>query len=446
MSDIPPLSLPADLGHADPADDDPAATRRIRRIVSAGAFGTVVEFFDFSVYAFLATTMAEVFFSRGDPTLALLYTFGISGVSFVVRPLGGILLGHLGDRYGRRPALTVSVAGMAFASTAIGLVPSYATIGVTAPILLFVFRCVQALSAGGELGGAASYVAEVAPDNQRGRLTSMMNFGTVAGTTLGSASVAVLHVTMSHDSLLSWGWRLPFLVSFPLGVITLILRRRLDESQQFERLEKSGSVSRVPALDALRSSPRSVLNVCGLSLASFMTYYLTFTYLPTYFQRQGLMSAGAAAWSTTAALTLAVFAIPFWGRMSDRVGRRPLLIGVCVAILLVAYPAFLVMSHSAAATVMAQIVLGQLAALYVSVILATNCEQFPARVRTSGFNLGYNLAAIFAGGTAPYLATWLIASTSDAKAPAWMLIVAAAISLATVFRLKETANRPLMVT
>jgi MHS family proline/betaine transporter-like MFS transporter len=446
MSDIHPLAVPENTGREIPGaapGSDREAARRIRRIIAAGAFGTIVEYFDFSVYAFLATTIADVFFAKGNPTAALLYTLGVFGASFVLRPLGGILIGHLGDRYGRRPALTLSVAGMAFASTAIGLLPSYATIGVAAPVLLFVLRSIQGLSAGGELGGAASYVAEVAPDGQRGRLTSTMNLGTMVGTMLGSASVVVLHLTMSHDALLSWGWRLPFLVSLPLGVITLLLRWRMEESQQFKRLEESGSLAKVPALDALRTSPRGVLTVCGLSLASFMSYYLTFTYMSTYFQRQGVMSGTAAAWSTTATLVLAMLVIPFWGRMSDRVGRRPLLLAVCAADLLLAYPAFLVMSHSMAAAVVAQIALGQLEALYMSVILATYCEQFPARVRASGFNLGYNLASILAGGTAPYLATGLIAATGDAKAPAWMLLVAAAISLATAFTLKETANRPL---
>jgi MHS family proline/betaine transporter-like MFS transporter len=427
------------------ANTTATAAQRVRRIITAGAFGTVVEYFDFSVYAFLATIIAEVFFAAGNQTVALLYTLGVFGASFVLRPLGGILIGHLSDRYGRRPALTVSVAGMAFASTAIGMLPSFATIGATAPVLLFLLRCIQGLSAGGELGGAASYVAEVSPDRKRGLFTSTMNVGTMVGTMLGSLSVALLHVSMSHEALLSWGWRIPFLLSFPLGLITLVLRHRMEESRQFAQLEEQGSVARAPVFEALRTSMRGVLTVCGLSLVSFMSYYLTFTYMSTYFERQNVMSGTAAAWSTTATLILAMLVIPFWGRMSDRVGRKPLLVGACIANLVIAYPAFILMSHSAAAAVFAQIVLGQLEALYMSVILATYCEQFTARVRASGFNLGYNLASILAGGTAPYIATWLIAATGNAKAPAWMLLAAAAISLVTALTLRETASRPLPV-
>jgi MFS transporter, MHS family, proline/betaine transporter len=447
MDTIRPAGVVQDVTLPSPgaADAGRDAAQRIRRIITAGAFGTIVEYFDFSIYAFLATVIAEVFFAPGDRTAALLYTLGVFGASFVLRPIGGILLGHLSDRYGRRLALTVSVAGMAFASTAIGLLPSYASIGVAAPVLLLLMRCIQGLSAGGELGGAASYVAEASPDNRRGLFTSTMNLGTMVGTLLGSISVALLHVSVTNEALRDWGWRIPFLISLPLGLITLALRWRMDESQQFERLEESGSVARAPALEALRSNPRGVLTVCGLSIVSFMSYYLIFTYMSTYFQRQNVMSASAAAWSTTVTLLLAMLVIPFWGRMSDRLGRRPLLIAVCVANLVVVYPAFRMMSHSVAAAVIAQIVLGQIEALCMSVILATYCEQFPARVRASGFNLGYNLASILAGGSAPYLATWLIASTHQGEAPAWMLLVAAVISLGTALTLRETARRPLPV-
>jgi MHS family proline/betaine transporter-like MFS transporter len=428
---------------ADGARSAPAENTRVRKVVFAAGFGTVIEYFDFSVYAFLATAIATVFFPNGDPTAALLYTLGVFGVAFVVRPIGGILLGHLGDRYGRRPALAASVLGMAFASTLIGVIPSYASIGIAAPVLLFVMRLVQGLSAGGELGGAAAYVAEAAPDTRRGFLTSTTQVGTLVGTMLGSLSVALLRLTLTDAELLDWGWRIPFLASLPLGVIGLVVRHRMEESKQFEAVEASGAVARIPALAALRSHPRGVFTVFGLSLVSFAAYYLVFSYMSTYFERQGIMPPGRAVWSTTLTLALAALTIPFWGKLTDKVGRRPLLIGVCVSNLVLAYPLFRLMEHSPAAAMFSQVVLGQIEAAYLGVILAAYCELFPARVRASGFGLGYNFAAIAGGGPAPYLATWLIAVTGQPQAPAWILVAAAIVSLATALSVKETANRPM---
>lgn len=417
--------------------------RRLRKVVFAAGFGTVIEYFDFSVYAFLATTIAAVFFPKNDPTAALLYTLGVFGAAFVIRPIGGILIGHLGDKYGRRPALATSVLGMAFASAVIGLIPSYAVIGLAAPALLFLMRLLQGLSAGGELGGAAAYVTEAAPDSRRGFLTSTTQVGTLIGTMLGSLSVALLRMMLTDAELLSWGWRIPFLVSLPLGIAALVVRRRMEESKQFEQVEESGAVARIPALAALRSHPRGVFTVFGLSLVSFAAYYLVFSYMSTYFERQGIMQPGMAAWSTTLTLALAAIAIPFWGKVTDRVGRRPVLIGVCVSNLILAYPLFLIMGNSPGAAMFSQIILGQIEAAYLGVILATFCELFPARVRASGFGLGYNFAAIVAGGSAPYIATWLIASTNQPNAPAWILVVTAIISLGTALSVKETANRPI---
>ncbi|MDM0032007.1 MFS transporter [Variovorax sp. J22P271] len=419
--------------------------RGVRRVVRAAAFGTVIEYFDYTAYAFLATTLAKVFFPAADPTAALLYTLGVFGVAFIVRPIGGILLGHLGDRYGRRPALVVSVLGMAFATAAIGFLPTYESVGIAAPLMLLGLRCIQGLSAGGELGGAAAYVAEASPDHRRGYLTSTTQVGTLAGTMLGSLSVALLRGWLTPEQLLDWGWRLPFLMSLPLGLIGLVVRRQMEESRQFEQMEDRGAVSKMPALSVVRTHWRGVLGVFGLSLVSFAAYYLVFTYFATYFERQSIMKASQAAWSTTVTLLFAAFAIPFWGKFTDRVGRKPLLVSVCLANLVLAYPLFMLMKQSALAAFAAQFVLGQIEAAYLGVILAAYCEMFPARVRLSGFSLGYNFAAIVAGGSAPYLATWLIAATGQPHAPAWMLMATALVSLVAAVAIKETAGRPMPV-
>jgi MFS transporter, MHS family, proline/betaine transporter len=424
--------------------ESPEERARLRRVTLAGAIGTVIEYFDFSVYAFLALTLSSVFFPKSDPTAGLLYTLAVFGAAFVLRPVGGVLLGHVADRHGRRPALAIAVLAMAFSSTAIGMLPDYRAIGVAAPLLLLVLRCVQGLSAGGELGGAAAFVAEAAPDRSRGYHTSTTQIGTLGGTLLGSLVVAVLRLGFTPEQMTDFGWRIAFLVSLPLGVVGLVVRTRIEESEQFTRLETAEQVAKVPAMAAVRSHPRGVWTVCGLSLVSFASYYLVFTYMATYFSQQGIMSETSAMWATSLTLLLASAAIPCWGRACDRWGRRPVLIGVCVVDLVLAYPMFLLMgSGSATWAVLAQVFLGQVEAAYLAVILATYTELFPARVRSSGFGLGYNIASIVAGGSAPYVATWLIDTTSNGFAPAWMLIVTAAVSLGTALTVRETAGLPL---
>jgi MFS transporter, MHS family, proline/betaine transporter len=420
-----------------------AERRRIRRAVIASGFGTIVEYFDFSLYAFFATVIADTFFPAGNRTSALLYTFGIFGASFVMRPLGGILLGHIGDKIGRRPALALSVGGMALASALIGCVPSYAKIGMAAPLLLLGLRCVQGLSAGGEIGGAQAYVTEVAPDRTRGYLTGLVSSGVMAGTLLGAMSSAFVHTVFDASTLAAWAWRLPFLLSLPLGIVTLVLRSRMEESRAFTRIEESGTVERMPVVTILRDNLRELLIVCGISGGNLMLFYMMTAYLPTYLQREHLMSGKAAAWSTALTLFWGMLAMPLWGRLSDRIGRRPLLLIASLGTVLAAYPAFLVMSWSVTAAAIAQIALGQIEAIWFSVAYATYCEQFPTRVRSSGVGLGCNLGSIITAGPAPYVATWLIPIIGRVHAPALMLIVFALISAAAIWVARETAGQPL---
>ncbi|WP_161564021.1 MFS transporter [Cupriavidus lacunae] len=417
---------------------------RIRRAVIASGFGTFVEYFDFSLYAFFATVIADTFFPAGNRTTALLYTFGIFAASFVMRPLGGILLGHIGDRIGRRPALGLSVGGMALASALIGCVPSYAEIGVAAPLLLLGLRCIQGISAGGEMGGAQAYVIEVAPERERGYLTGLVSLALLAGTLFGAVSSVFVHSIFDAKALADWAWRLPFLISLPLGIITLVLRSQMEESRAFTRMEERGTVERMPVVAILRDNLRELLIVCGVSGGNLMLFYMTVAYMPTYFQRENLMSGTAAAWSTALTLIGGMFAIPFWARLSDRVGRRPILLAASLGTVLAAYPVYLVMPWSVTAAAIAQIALGQLEAMWISVAYATYCEQFSARVRSSGVSLGCNLSSILAAGPAPYLATWLIPAIGRVHAPALMLIVFSLLSAAAVWGARETAGQPLV--
>jgi MHS family proline/betaine transporter-like MFS transporter len=416
--------------------------KSIRKAVWAGAIGTLIEYYDYTVYAFLATTLAILFFPDSG-ALALLYTFAVFGVAFVVRPLGGIVLGALADRYGRKPALLVSVVGMVTATACIGLLPTHAQVGFFAPALLCFFRCVQGFAAGGEMGGAVAYVAEVAPDARRAAVTSTTQIGCLAGTMGGAIAVALLNSSMTLDDLHSWGWRIPFLISAPMGVVALRVRHKMEETPDFVRLENQSKVQKVPTLTLLRHYPKGVLAIVCLGCCGMAGYYIPFTYFVTYFQKQQIMSAQMAGWSATLSMLVAAIAIYPFGILSDRIGRKPMILGATLCFMILSYPLFMVMQTSLAGALLAQIAFGLFEAAYLSTNYTLYSELLPTNVRTSGINLGISISAILAGGSAPYAATWLISSTGSATSPAWILIVAAAISFLVMLFLKETAGTAL---
>ncbi|MCI2424373.1 MFS transporter [Saccharopolyspora sp. K220] len=420
---------------------------RARRVAIAGAIGTFVEYYDFTAYGLMAVTLSAVFFPTQDQTAALLSTLAVFAAAFVLRPLGGIVMGHLGDRYGRKPVLAWAVIGMAVSSSLIGLLPGYATAGVAATVALVLLRALQGLSAGGEIGGAATYVAEWSPDGRRGLLCSSTQLGNLLGVLFGSVLIAVLNVTMTSDAMQAWGWRIPFLISLPLGLIGLYVRRRLDETPEFERLRQQSAVpvkQRSPVLTAILHNWRGVARVGGFSVGSFAAYYVVYVYGSTFLEQEAGLSATAASWCSTGTLALAAATVMLWGGLSDRVGRKPVLLGAFLAMALFAYPSFALMSSGSTVLGFAGLaLLGLCEAAVMGTILSTYTELFGTRSRFTGFSLGYNLGSILTGGTAPYIATWLIGTTGDARAPGIFLVVAALVSVGTALTLRETAQRPL---
>lgn len=414
-----------------------------RRIVAGAAVGTAIEYYDFTIYAFLATILARVFFPKDSSTAALLATFAVFAISFFLRPIGGVLIGQLADRLGRKLALTITVGGMIGASFLIGFIPGFNAIGLAAPALLVALRCIQGLSAGGEIGTAASYVAEEAPDDRRGILTGLVNLGTVGGTIIASLVIALLRLHLDDAEMVEWGWRIPFLLSLPFGLIAMQIRRNMAESVAFEITEHRHDVKRSPVKTLLRSHPRGLLRILGLSLTSNAGYWTVFTYMGTYLQTQKVLDATSSAWTTTVTLALAGASMPLWARLSDWVGRKPVMITVNVLFLLLSYPLFVFAVHNAFSAIIAQLLLGQITAIYLSNLLCTLTESLPTSVRVSGMALGYNLASILAGGSAPYIATWLVQITGNPAAPAFFLMAATGIAFFTSVFMVETANRPL---
>ena len=416
----------------------------IRRAVAGASIGNAVEWFDFAIYGFLATFIAGQFFPAGDETAALLNTFAIFAAAFFMRPLGGFVFGPLGDRIGRQRVLALVILLMSAATLGIGLLPTYGAIGVLAPLLLLVLRCLQGFSAGGEYGGGAVYLAEFATDERRGVTVTFMVWSGVLGFLLGSITVTLLQAVLSTAAMESYGWRIPFLIAGPLGLVGLYIRLRLSDTPQFAELSKSDQTAESPLREAVSTAWRSILQVIGLMIVFNIGYYVVFAFLPSYFIKTLQFSATDAFLSITLACLVALVLILPLAMLSDRIGRRPLLIGGAVAFAVLGYPLFLLLNTgSLAAAIAAHCVLAAIESVYVSTAVSAAVELFATRVRFSGFSIGYNVCVAVFGGTTPYIVTWLTAATGDAIAPAYYLVIAALVSLGVVLTLRESAGRSL---
>lgn len=420
-------------------------TRETRRAVVGATIGNFVEWYDFSVYAYFATVIGAQFFPSENEALSLLATFATFGVAFVVRPVGAIVIGHYADRLGRKSTLAVVVLLMSVATTLIGLLPSYATAGVVAPALLVVARAAQGFSAGGEYASASSYLVELAPERRRGRYGGWTYFsigiGLVTGATMGVVASAVLDA----DALGSWGWRVPFLLAAPLGVIGLYIRLKLEDSPKFLDVVERQGVVRTPVIASLRTQVRALLTTVGLVMVGTVGTYVVLLYLPSYYTTVIAIDMSQALLANLVGLILFTAAVPMLGRWSDRLGRKPLLIASGAAPLVLALPAFLVISTgSVVAIVLVQAVLSLCVALWAGVAPTALVELFPTALRASSLGLGYSVTVSLFGGFSPLIITYLSTTTGSVLTPAFAIMGAALITLLTALGLSETAHRSLL--
>jgi MFS transporter, MHS family, proline/betaine transporter len=421
--------------------------RTLRRAIFGASVGNTVEWFDFATYNFLAVTLAAVFFPPGDPTAALLSTFAIFAAAFFMRPLGGLFFGPLGDKIGRQRVLATVIILMSLSTFVIGLLPPYATIGVWAPLLLVIARCLQGFSAGGEFGGASTFLAEYSPDDRRGFLVSWLEFSTLIGFVLGSVLVLCLSTALSEDALISWGWRIPFLLAGPLGIVGLYIRLRLEDTPEFKALQETGEVSRSPFKETLVENWKQILQVGGLVIIQNIGFYVVLSYMTTYFQDPLGFSPTAASLSTTITLLVGMALIPPLGALSDRVGRKPLLLASCIGYAVLTYPLFLLLNTgNLFAAIVAHVALGALLAVFISTSIAALTELFPTRVRYGGFSIGYNFSVAIFGGSSPYLAQYLVSTTGNPLSPAFIVIGGAVATLLVVLTVRETAGTDLAKT
>jgi MHS family proline/betaine transporter-like MFS transporter len=320
---------------------DPATLRKV--IVAAG-IGNFVEWFDFAVYGFLATTIAQQFFPSGDASAALLKTFAVFAVAFAFRPLGGLFFGMLGDKIGRKRTLAFTILLMAGATTIIGLLPTYAAIGVTAPILLTIIRCAQGFSAGGEYAGACAYLMEHAPRGKRAWYGSFVPVSTFAAFAAAAIFAYALEASLSTEAMSSWGWRLPFLVAAPLGLVGLYLRWKMDETPAFQAVAEEHAVAHSPLKETLRNHGAAICALGAFISLTALSFYMFTTYFATYLQVAGGLSRATALLVSLLALLFAAVMCPVAGAFSDRVGRRATVVTACVLLAVMVYPSFLMAS------------------------------------------------------------------------------------------------------
>jgi MHS family proline/betaine transporter-like MFS transporter len=417
----------------------PRAAAQHRWQVIAGTVGNVMEWYDFAVYGYFVPVIARHFFPASDPTTSLIAAFGAFAAGFLMRPLGGVVFGQIGDRLGRKAALTLSVLAMAIPTFLIGILPDHAVIGPAATMLLVLCRMVQGLSVGGEFTTSIVYLVEGAPPHRRGLAGSWSGFGATMGVLLGSAVAALTTSLLSETALHSWGWRVPFLVGLLVGLAGLLIRRGLPEPVSAEH-----AAAKLPVIESFVTEWRAMLQVVGLTVLQGAAFYLIFVYLVTWFEKEVHLWPKEALDINTFNMVILLAVTPVAGLLSDRFGRKPLLIAGALGLFLAAWPLFWLMHHpNAGAALGGQAGFAVLSALFMGVVPVTMVEAFPARVRCTAIAVGYNISLGLIGGTVPMVATFLIERTHEDLSPAYYLMATAAVSLLTVLTLRETSRRPL---
>jgi len=422
--------------------------KALRRAATASFLGNFVEWFDYAAYGYLAPIIALTFFPQTDAATGLLATFAVFALSFIVRPIGGLVWGHFGDKYGRRSALAWSILIMTVSTFCIGLLPGYNHIGLWAPALLLLIRLVQGFSASGEYAGASAFLAEYAPQGKRGFYTSIVPASTAAGLLFGAVFVAGLHALMTVENLHDWGWRLPFLLAAPFGLVGRYIRVSLQDSPKFlemeKRLEAKECATHAPIRELLTVHRRAVVIGIGVTCLNAVAFYLLLSYMPTYLSTEMGMSESDSFIASTVSLATYIGLIFLMGKLSDRYGRKTMLVAASVLFLLLTFPLFGMLGNpSLVVILMIQIAFGAILAMNDGTLPCFLAEIFPTRVRFSGFAFSFNIANAVFGGTAPFIATWLIQLTGNKMAPAWYLLAAAAVALIAMLASRETAYKAL---
>ena len=419
--------------------------KSLRKSVVAGSIGVLVHWFDWAVYAYMASTISKIFFPESDETAALLATFAVFAVSFFVRPIGAIIFGRLGDKLGRKQTLSIVIFAMAISTLVLGLLPGYGAIGIWAPILLIATRIVQGLAAGGEFGSAAAFLGEFSPAKKRGFGVSWLEFGSLLGFLLASFVVYLLNQAFDAATIQAWAWRIPFLITVPLGLIGLYIRRKIEDTPEFEQLQALETVSHAPVKEVFTRNWKEFIQTCGMEIFMNVTFYVVLVYLFTYQEVQLGVDEGNAALLSTLASALGLVIVPLAGIASDKVGRKPVLMTAAVALTLLSVPLFMLMSiREDWAVFVSTLGLALILAIILGTHAVTVVELFPTRTRQTGLSIAYAVTAALFAGTAPYVLTWLLDLTKNDVLPGIFLAVVGVVGIITVVSIPETRGTSLI--
>ncbi|KGM33247.1 major facilitator transporter [Inquilinus limosus MP06] len=414
-----------------------------RHAIAAATIGNGLEWFDFTVYGFFTPIIARLFFPAGDDLTSILLTVGTYGVGFFMRPVGAVVLGVYADRAGRKAALTLTILLMAVGTALLGFAPTYAQAGIAGPLVIVLARLIQGFSAGGEIGGATAFLIEYAPAKRRGYYASWQQTSQALAVVLGGICGTIVTQALDPAAIDSWGWRVPFLFGLLIGPVGFYIRARIDETPVFtdDRTRKSES----PLRDALAEHPRGIASGFGVTILWTVCTYVLLFYMTTYANKQLGISLADAFIATTIGGVVLMLGCPVAGMLSDRVGRRRLLLSAAVAIGVLVWPLFAWVNANPTLAVLAtvQAILGLLLAAFTGPAPALLAEQFPAGLRSTGLSLAYNFAVTIFGGFAAVIVTLLIEETGSKLAPSFYVIAAAVVSALTLLAMRDRTGQPI---
>lgn len=422
--------------------------RTVKRAVLASAMGNATEWYDYGVFTSgaIAGVIGSVFFpGEGQEVLQSL---ALLAVGFIFRPFGGAFFGPLGDKLGRQRVLAITILLMSGCTFLVGCLPTYAgpySMGLAAPIAVLLLRIIQGFSTGGEYGGAATFIAEYAPTKRRGFFGSFLEAGTLAGYITGNGVVLIVTFSMSTEALHSWGWRIPFFIALPLGAIGLYLRTKLEDTPEFQRLEAAGQKSqKAPFWETLTRNWRMILNLIGIVLLLNIADYMLLTTMPTYFTDTLGISEDTSLLLVIGVEIVQIALIAPLGALSDRIGRKPLLLTAAIGFIVLSWPAFkLMQTGNVPLLFVGFLMMALLLVPILAVIGSTFPAMFPTRVRYGAFAIGYNLSTSIFGGTTPVVVTALIDATGNPDWPAFYLMLGGVIALVPIVRIPETSRVPI---